>query len=113
MGGFGQRRGGPGGITFRPDFLRRDMRLFVDLLELDEDQSSIVEALLLDYETSYTEASEAMRDVFLERRDRYYIVSVFCAPLEMLRRQVVTLESGHHATDLRVHLVESAGDPAA
>ncbi|MHC4411258.1 MAG: segregation and condensation protein A, partial [Planctomycetota bacterium] len=56
--------------------------------------------------------SVPFRDLFLERRDRYYIVSVFCALLEMLRRQVVTLESGHHATDLRVHLVESAGDAA-
>jgi segregation and condensation protein A len=56
--------------------------------------------------------SVQFRDLFTERRDRYYIVSVFCALLEMLRRQVVVLEPGHHATDLRIHLAEAHGDPA-
>jgi segregation and condensation protein A len=52
--------------------------------------------------------SLSFRDMFIERRDRYYVVSVFCALLEMLRRRVVTLEPGHHATDLRIHLVPDA-----
>jgi len=49
------------------------------------------------------------RDLFTERRDRYYIVSVFCALLEVLRGRVVSLEPGHHAADLRIHLAADPG----
>ena len=42
------------------------------------------------------------RDLFWERKDRFYIVSVFLCLLEMLRRQRIELDPGQDVTDLRV-----------
>lgn len=81
-----------------------DFQVFGEDLPVREVRSHIARTLLA------AGGSLSFRDMFIERRDRYYVVSVFCALLEMLRRRVVTLEPGHHATDLRIHLVEDA-DP--
>jgi segregation and condensation protein A len=51
------------------------------------------------------------RELFLERRDRFYIVSVFLAVLEMLRSKRVRVDAGDQAVDLTVRLVD-AGDLA-
>jgi len=81
-----------------------DFRVFGENLPIGEVRTQIVEHL------RGLGGSVAFRELFAERRDRYYIVSVFCALLEMLRRQVVSLEPGHHATDLRIHLVGDAAE---
>jgi hypothetical protein len=91
FGNFGAR-----GAMFQPDFLRRDMRLFVDHLSLDDDQSAIVEALLLDYETAFDAASDnnraEMRSLFPQREED-------AANRE--RRQVLTAELREIARELR------------
>jgi segregation and condensation protein A len=46
------------------------------------------------------------RELFLDRRDRFYIVSVFLCLLEMLRRRVIDVEAGHDIADLRIRLCE-------
>ena len=51
------------------------------------------------------------QDLFLERRDRYYIVSVFLCLLELLRARRVDVEAGENMAELRVTLRRSA-DPA-
>lgn len=53
----------------------------------------------------------SFRDLFLERRDRFYIVSVFLCLLEMLRSRRVRVDAGDQAVDLTVRLVD-AEDPA-
>lgn len=65
-------RGGGGwggwGQMMRPEFVRRDLVLISTELELDKSQNSIAEALLLDYETAYGDASQSMREQFAEIR---------------------------------------------
>jgi len=46
----------------------------------------------------------AFRELFRDRRDRFYIVSVFLCLLEMLRRGSVAVEAGDDVVDLRVRL---------
>ncbi len=48
------------------------------------------------------------RDLFWERKDRFYIVSVFLCLLEMLRRQRIELDAGEDVRDLRVRLCTPA-----
>ncbi|MBT8484628.1 MAG: hypothetical protein HKO59_02090 [Phycisphaerales bacterium] len=70
----GQRqRGGMGGFggfarMLEPDFLRRDLTMITDTFDLDEDQRPIAETILFDYESGFSEASEAMRARFSELR---------------------------------------------
>lgn len=63
-----QRGGGGFGRFFQPEYLRRDLVVVVEELELVPGQRAIVETLLLDYETAFSEASEAMRAQFSELR---------------------------------------------
>jgi len=49
----------------------------------------------------------AFRDLFLDRRDRYYIVSVFCCLLEMLRDKTIAIERGEDALDLHLRVLPS------
>ena len=79
-----------------------DFKVFGESLPTREVQATLTERLRL------SGGSVTFRDLFHERRDRFYIVSVFCALLEMLKTQRVRLEPGHHATDLRIHLHEEA-----
>jgi segregation and condensation protein A len=51
------------------------------------------------------------RDLFHARRDRFYIVSVFLALLEMLRRRVIDVEAGGDVVDLEIRL-RPVEDPA-
>lgn len=55
--------GGRSGMAslFTPDFLRRDLPVFVDSLGLEEWQKPILEALLEDYETNFNTASDGVR----------------------------------------------------
>ncbi|MCP3906370.1 MAG: hypothetical protein GY715_22345 [Planctomycetes bacterium] len=52
----------PDGEAFAPDFRRRDLNLFVRDLKLGDNRKAVVEALLFDYETAFTNASKAVRD---------------------------------------------------
>jgi segregation and condensation protein A len=75
-----------------------DFKVFGESLPIREVQRTLAESLRL------AGGSLTFRELFVERRDRFYIVSVFCALLEMLKAQRVRLEPGHHAVELRVHL---------
>jgi len=77
-----------------------DFKVFGESLPTREVQTNLAETLRL------AGGSISFRDLFHERRDRFYIVSVFCAVLEMLKAQRVRIEPGHHVTDLRIHLRE-------
>ncbi|MHC4933877.1 MAG: segregation and condensation protein A [Planctomycetota bacterium] len=44
------------------------------------------------------------RDLFLDRRDRYYIVSIFLCLLEMLRQRLIEVEPGENIVDLMIRL---------
>jgi hypothetical protein len=54
VGGFGE--------MLQPDFLRRDMAIFVRELELDRGQQAILETLLIDYEAEFTAAAGEVRE---------------------------------------------------
>jgi len=75
-----------------------DHRVFGEVLPLVEVAASVRRHL--------EEAGGAtpFRGLFLERRDRYYIVSVFLALLEMLKKGVISVESGHQIVDLIIRL---------
>jgi hypothetical protein len=72
----GERRGGRGGMIGRgvfngrtgPEYLRRDVPRFVSLLELDEGQTTILEALLLEYEAAFNHGGEVVRAAMEEAR---------------------------------------------
>jgi segregation and condensation protein A len=81
-----------------------DFQVFGEALPVREVQQSLAGALRT------AGGSLTFRELFVERRDRFYIVTVFCALLDMLKSGVVTLEPGHHATDLRVHLAADRPD---
>ena len=54
------------------------------------------------------------RDLFTERRDRLYLVTVFLCLLEMLKRRRIDVERGRDVIDLRIRLLpaeESAPEP--
>ena len=55
--------GGPSGMAtmFVPDFMTRDLPVFVDALQLEEWQRPILEALLDDYNTTFQTAAEGVR----------------------------------------------------
>jgi len=73
-GDFGGGPGGRGGLfgrglggivsvqgMYEPDYIRRDLPFIAQALSLDKDQGTIAEAILAEYEVSFTEASEAAR----------------------------------------------------
>ena len=77
MGGFGGRMGGRmgggmgGGMRdvrelMEPDFVRRDLPLFVTQLELDDTQSLVIETLMGDYENDYAAASGRVTEQMAE-----------------------------------------------
>ncbi len=72
MGGRGGRMGGMGGgmrdvrELMEPDFVRRDVPLFVTQLELDDTQSLVVETLMGDYENDYASASGRVTEQMAE-----------------------------------------------
>ena len=62
--GRGGRMGGFGGMQdirelLEPDFMSRDLPLFVEQLILDDGQKVVVEALMFDYEDEFSEGSQA------------------------------------------------------
>ena len=67
-GGFGGPGGGGGPMgmvargMFRPLFMTRDLPVFIEMLDLDEGQSQIVEAVLEDYDAAFRMAAEEARD---------------------------------------------------
>jgi hypothetical protein len=54
--------GGPGGRMTQPEYLRRDLPFIIEDLALDDEQATIAETLLLDYEASFAELAEDARD---------------------------------------------------
>ena len=57
-GGWGGRGGGGGGMRdiqemLQPDFMRRDVPIFIDQLQLDDTQEIVLETLFDDYETDF------------------------------------------------------------
>ena len=71
-GGRGGRMGGMGGgmrdvrELMEPDFMRRDVPLFVSQLELDDTQTLVVETLMGDYESDYATASGRVTEQMAE-----------------------------------------------
>ena len=53
------------------------------------------------------------RDLFGERRDRFYIVSVFLCLLEMLKRRRIEIERGRDIVELRILLKPAEPAPEA
>ncbi len=51
------------------------------------------------------------RDLFLERRDRFYIVSVFLCLLEMLKAGQIEVDTGRDIVDLKVRRRDPGADP--
>ena len=75
MGGFGGRGGRMGGMgggmrdvreLMEPDFMRRDVPLFISQLELDDTQTLVVETLMGDYESDYATASGRVTEQMAE-----------------------------------------------
>lgn len=52
------------------------------------------------------------RDLFLDRRDRFFIVSVFMCLLEMLRSRKIEVDPGDDILDLRVRLRTDTAPPS-
>lgn len=83
---FGQAAGF--GEMMSPYFMRRDLMLFADGLELDEGQSAIVETLYMDYEDEHEAGRERMFDRIndmraeLEEMDRNQLLEVVFQPFE-------------------------------
>jgi Spy/CpxP family protein refolding chaperone len=63
--------GGKSGMAslFTPDFLGRDLPVFVEALGLEEWQKPILEALLEDYETNFNTAADGVRSGMSQFRD--------------------------------------------
>lgn len=70
-----------GGARFdellRPDFIRSDLRLFVESVQLDESQRTIVRALLEDYLQQFYRTAEELRNAVrhMEARNRAAVLS--------------------------------------
>jgi hypothetical protein len=73
--GMGRGMGGMGGMgrgmqdvreALEPDFARGDVRIFVRQLALTEDQSGVLETLIVDYETQYEPESNAIQTAMSE-----------------------------------------------
>lgn len=56
--------------AFQPDFLNRDITLFVEFLGLEEWQEPIVESLLIDYSADFRVGTEGMRDEMKGMKDQ-------------------------------------------
>ncbi len=63
-----RREGTPFGALLQPEFLRRDMTLMLEYFDLDQPQVWIVETLLSDYETAFSESAAAMTERYRELR---------------------------------------------
>ena len=63
--------GGRGGMAslFMPDYLPRDLPVFVDSLQLEEWQRPILEALLEDYMTNFKTAEDGVRNRMAQLKD--------------------------------------------
>jgi segregation and condensation protein A len=73
-----------------------DHQVFREELPLRVVEEKIAEQLAL--------GPTLFRDLFGERRDRLYIVSVFLCLLEMLKRRRIEIERGRDIVDLRIRL---------
>jgi hypothetical protein len=63
--------GGRGGVAqlFVPEYLGRDLPIFVDTLQLEEWQRPILEALIDDYNTNFNTAADGVRQAFTGLKD--------------------------------------------
>jgi len=82
-----------------------DHRIFGETLPMRDVQAEVLRRL--------ADAGGRMlfRDLFLERRDRFYIVSIFVSLLEMLRARRVAVEAGENIVDLAIALLEPPAAP--
>lgn len=94
--------GGRSGMAtlFTPDFLPRDLPVFVDALQLEEWQRPILEALLDDYNTNFQTAAEGVRQRMGNLRDvaagtsADKVVDLIRQPLEAWATEKRTLSEG-------------------
>ena len=75
-----------------------DHQIFREDLPLRVVEERIAEQL------AAAEGPVPFRDLFAERRDRLYIVSVFLCLLEMLKRRRIEIERGRDIVELRIRL---------
>ena len=75
-----------------------DHQVFGEVLPMRELQASLRETLRL------RGGSVPFRELFAERRDRFYIVSVFLCLLEMLKSKAIEVSAGDDIVDLRIRL---------
>jgi len=105
--------GGRGGMAtmFMPDFLARDLPVFVDSLQLEEWQRPILEALLDDYNTNFTTAADGVRASMGQLKD----VAAGTSPdkvIELVSRPLVawTEEKAKLRADFLANVKSQLGD---
>jgi segregation and condensation protein A len=79
-----------------------DHRIFREQLPLREVEEKVAAQLATSVEPV------RFRELFGERRDRFYIVSVFLCLLEMLKRRRIEIERGRDIVDLSIRLRPAA-----
>ncbi len=82
-----------------------DHRIFGETLPMRDVQAEVMRRL------GEAGGRILFRDLFLERRDRFYIVSVFVSLLEMLRARRIAVEEGENIVDLAIALREPPAAP--
>jgi len=87
--------GGQAGLAdaFRPDFLARDMNLFVETLTIEEWQRPILETLLQDYQDSFNAGVDQVRQRMAAMKDQVAnasperVMSLILAPIDQWSRE--------------------------
>lgn len=91
--------GGQAGFAeaFRPDFLARDMNLFVETLAIEEWQRPILETLLEDYQVSFNAGVEQVRQKMADMKDAVAgaspdrVMAMIMGPIDQWTREKVVL----------------------
>lgn len=91
--------GGQAGFAeaFRPDFLARDMNLFVETLQVEDWQRPILETLLEDYQVSFNAGVEQVRQRMSELKDAVAgaspdrVMSMIMGPIDQWTREKAAL----------------------
>ncbi len=111
-GGFG---GGPGGgmgggmrdmrEQLEPDFVRRDIPVFVRQLKLDDTQSTVLETLMKDYEEEFKTASTEVQTQFTELGQQLFSNVISPAMRDRMQEQMQRVQD-----DLRQLAEEKGGE---
>ena len=91
--------GGQAGFAeaFRPDFLARDMNLFVETLAIEEWQRPILETLLEDYQVSFNAGVDGVRQKMADMKDAVAgaspdrVMSMIMGPIDEWTREKAAL----------------------